>query len=124
LWRDPKYLLDMLLAARDVQSLASGLTREDLEASRLHQLALVKAIEIAGEAARQVSAQTRAAHPEIPWQQIVGMRHRLVHDYNRIDLDIVWRVAQAHIPELIAQLEPLVPPDEPPDDTGGQADPD
>ena len=112
MWRDPKYLLDMPLAARDVQSVARGLTRDALESSRLHQLALVKAIEIIGEAARQVSAQTRAAHPEMPWQRIIAMRHRLVHDYNRIDFDVVWRVAQVELAELIAQLEPLVPPDD------------
>lgn len=110
--RERTYLVDMLVAARDVRALTGGLTREPLEESRLHQLALAKAIELIGEAARQVSERTRAAHPEIPWPQIIRMRHRLVHDYGRIDLEVVWRVTQIYVPELIAQLEPLVPPED------------
>jgi uncharacterized protein with HEPN domain len=67
--RDPKYLLDMLLAAEDARSFASSLSRDDLEQSRLHQYTIVRALEIIGEAGRMVSPQTKDAHPEIPWQE-------------------------------------------------------
>jgi len=50
-------------------------------------------------------------HPEIPWRSIIGMRNQLVHKYDDVDLDVVWRVVQHEIPELIALIEPLVPPD-------------
>ncbi len=107
--RDPKYLLDMLLAAEDARSFASSLSRDDLDQSRLHQYAIVRVIEIIGEAGRMVSPQTKDAHPEIPWRLIVNMRHRLVHDYGNVDLDIVWDVIQNDLPPLIEQLRALAP---------------
>jgi uncharacterized protein with HEPN domain len=77
--RDPAYLLDMLQAAQEAQRLCTGLTWEEFEKSKLHQYALVKVIEIIGEAARAVSEEAKAAHPEIPWAPIVDMRNHLVH---------------------------------------------
>src|SRR5947208_1979124 len=111
--RDPAFLLDMLNAAREVQALSAGLTEEAFRQSKLHQYALVKLIEIIGEAARAISAETKAAHPEIPWVAISDMRNHLVHRYFRIDLSLVWDVVQHHVGPLIAQLEPLVPPETP-----------
>ncbi|MCI0409886.1 MAG: DUF86 domain-containing protein [Acidobacteria bacterium] len=111
--RDPAYLLDMLNAAREVQALSQGLTCEAFQQSKLHQYALVKLIEIIGEAARAITEETKAAHPEIPWVPIIDMRNHLIHRYFRIDLPRVWDVVENHIAPLIAQLEPLVPPDQP-----------
>ncbi len=111
--RDPAYLLDMLQAAREAQRLSAGLTWDQFQQSTLHQYALVKVVEIIGEAARAVSEETKAAHPEIPWQPIIDMRNHLVHRYFRIDLPRVWDVVQNHLAPLVAQLEPLVPPDVP-----------
>jgi len=111
--RDPAYLLDMLNAAREVQSLSAGLTEEAFRQSKLHQYALIKLIENIGEAARVISAETKAAHPEVPWGAIIDMRNHLVPRYFRIDQALVWDVVQNHIPPLIARLEPLVPPDTP-----------
>jgi uncharacterized protein with HEPN domain len=115
MWRDEKYLLDMLLAARDARQFTVCLTREAFEQSRLHQRAIVNALQTTGEAARRISEPTREAHPEIPWARIVGMRHRLVHDYSNIDLDIVWDVVQHDVPALVRAIEPLIPPDPTPD---------
>ncbi len=120
--RDPAYLLDMLQAAKEAQALSTGLTLEALQASKLHQYALVKVIEIIGEAARAISDETKAANPNIPWPAIIGMRNQLVHRYFNIDLSIVWDVVQNHLAPLIAHLEPVVPaeppstppPDQPP----------
>lgn len=89
-WRDPKYLLDMLLAARDAESVTVDLSRDQFKQNRTAQLAAAHALQIIGEAAGRVSQQTQELHPEIPWRQIIGMRNRLVHDYGRIDLDIIW----------------------------------
>ena len=111
--RDDAYLLDMLLAARRAQRFCAGITWEEFERSDLHQYAVFKAIEVLGEAARLISDQTRRAHPEIAWEQIAGMRKRLIHEYFRIDLPTVWETVQDEIPPLIAQIEPLVPPDAP-----------
>jgi len=111
--RDPAYLLDMLQAARDAQALCAGLTWESFQASKLHQYALVKILENIGEAARAISDEAKAAHPAIPWPAIIGMRNHLVHRYFRIDLPVVWDVLQNHVGPLIAQLEPIVPPEAP-----------
>jgi uncharacterized protein with HEPN domain len=110
--RDDAYLLDMLIAARDAMSFLQGVAAEQFVASRIHQQAVMKALETIGEAAARVSEATRAAHPEVPWREIIGMRHRLVHDYFEIDLDKVWDTVRGDLPSLIAKLEPLVPPEE------------
>ena len=68
-------------------------------------------VQIVGEAAQNLSPSLKEAHPEIPWLEIVGMRHRLVHDYLHIDVDLVWDVVEQDIATLITQIEPLVPPD-------------
>lgn len=111
---DPAYLLDMLQAAREVQELSKGLTWEAFQKSRLHQHALVRLIEIIGEAARAISTVTKDAHPEIPWQPIIDMRNHIVHRYFQIDLTRVWEVVERHIAPLIQQIEPLLPPPSPP----------
>ena len=87
---DAARLLDMLLAAREAAALADGLTFAAFESNRMAQLAILKAVETVGEAASHVGADTRESNPEIPWSGIVGMRHRLVHGYFRINLARVW----------------------------------
>jgi uncharacterized protein with HEPN domain len=110
--KDDAYLLDMLIAARDAVAFVTGLSREQFDASRVHQLAVLKALEIIGEAAARLTEETRAAHPRIPWREIVGMRHRLVHGYFEVDLNKVWDTVQNDLPPLIALLETAVPPEE------------
>ena len=112
MWRDQAYLLDMLTAARDALDFAAGLTRDEYEASRLAQYAVSHALQIIGEAAARVSDDTRNSVLDVPWTQLIGLRNRLVHDYGRIDRDILWNTLQADIPSLITQLERLVPPDQ------------
>lgn len=76
------------------------------------QDAIIRNIQVMGEAVKKISAEMRAAHPEVPWRDIAGMRDRLVHDYFGISLDIVWDVAKNHIPPLRESL-PRVLPKEP-----------
>lgn len=108
---DSVYFLDMLLAAQDISEFLSGLRFEQFKESKLHRNAVLKSIEIIGEAAARITKETRSANPQIPWKEIVGMRNRLVHDYFRVDLLQVWDVAQEDIPPLIDLLRPLVPPE-------------
>ncbi|MEO7793734.1 MAG: HepT-like ribonuclease domain-containing protein [Thermoanaerobaculia bacterium] len=109
--RDEALLLDMLLAARDCRAFTSGKSFEDLQGDRMLQFALFKLIEILGEAAARISVDLQGAHPEIPWSRITGMRHRLVHAYFDVNLEIVHEVVERDLPELIRQLERLVPPE-------------
>ncbi len=111
--RDNAYLLDMLNAARDIQRICAGMTWETFQQSRVHQLAVIKLIENIGEAARAISEDTQNTHPEIPWVPIIDMRNHLIHRYFRIELERAWAVVESHMAPLIAQLEPLVPPEQP-----------
>ncbi len=107
---DTALLVDMLIAAREARDLASGVTPEALPGNRLLQLALEKLVENLGEAASRLSPEARSKLPELPWRDIIGMRHRLVHDYMRVDLEKLWQVIAADLEPLIAAIEPLVPP--------------
>jgi uncharacterized protein with HEPN domain len=118
--RETGLLLDMLQAARELKKLSEGLSYDAFRDSRLHFLAFAKLIEIIGEAARATSEETRAAHPEIPWIRIIDMRNHLIHRYFNIQPVRIWDVVENHLDALIAQLEPLVPPESepaPPDAT-------
>lgn len=108
---DAAYLLDMILAARDALSFTEGMSYSDFVLDRRTQLSVVKCVEIVGEAAANVSEDTRRVHPDIPWAQIVGMRNRLVHVYFDIDLQVLWATVHHDLPALITLLQPLVPPE-------------
>jgi uncharacterized protein with HEPN domain len=114
MWRDDAYVLDMLLAARKVLRFTAGIDWERFERDELVQNAVMRQIQIIGEAARKVSLQYKSDHPEVPWKAITGMRNRLVHEYFRILPDRVWEVVEKHIPVLAQLLEPLVPPEDAP----------
>ena len=107
--RDAALLLDMLLAARDAVGFLAGVDEAAFLDSRLHQNAVIRSLEVIGEAAAKVSQATRSAHPQIEWRDMIGMRHRLIHGYADVRLDLVWTVAANQLPPLIAALEPLVP---------------
>ena len=107
--RDAALLLDMLLAARDALEFVEGFDEAAFLASRLHHNAAIRSLEIIGEAAGKVSAATQATNPEIPWREITGMRHRLIHGYAEVRLDLVWMVLRDRLGPLIAILEQLVP---------------
>ena len=111
--RDDGLLLDMLLYCDEAVQLASALTFGEFATSRLHQLAIIKAVETIGEAASQVSEGTRQARAEIPWPEIIGMRNRLVHGYGAIRLELVWKTVQQDIPALGDQLRRIVPKEAP-----------
>ena len=111
MWRDEALLLDMLLSARKALRFTDGMDWSRFQSDELVQNAVMHVIQVIGEASSKVTDAFKTAHPEVPWPAIVGMRHRLVHDYTRIDLPTVWRVVQVHLPELIRLLEPLIPPE-------------
>ena len=110
--RSEAYLLDMLIHARKAVEFASGLTYERFTLSDLHQNAILRSIEIIGEAASHVNPETREVHSEIPWHEIIGMRNRLVHGYFEVNFIRVWDTVTQDLPALIAQLEPLFPTDD------------
>jgi uncharacterized protein with HEPN domain len=98
----------MLDHAQEAVDLAQGKSRADLDRDRLLELALVRLLEIIGEAANRVPREGRARYPEIPWHQIVSLRNRLIHGYDAVDLDILWQIIEHDLPPLIAALETLL----------------
>ncbi|GAB4581914.1 MAG: DUF86 domain-containing protein [Anaerolineales bacterium] len=82
------------------------------ENSELHQNAVIRSLEVIGEAARLVSEEIRTKYSDIPWKQIVGMRHRLIHEYFRVNLKTVWEATQNDLPGLVEKLKTIIPPDE------------
>jgi uncharacterized protein with HEPN domain len=101
----------MIDAAETTQAFIAGRQRADLDSDQMLLFALVRAVEIIGEAASRVTPETRAATPAVPWAAIVGMRNRLIHAYFDIDRDILWRTVTEEIPPLITLLAALLPAD-------------
>jgi uncharacterized protein with HEPN domain len=102
-------LRHMLDAAKEAVSFVSGRSREDLGTDRQLVLSLQKLVEIVGEAATQVSEARRAKMPKIPWNEVIGMRHRLTHAYMDVDLDVLWSTVIGDLPPLIKALENVAP---------------
>lgn len=82
--------------------------RADLDRDRMLNLALVRLLEILGEAANRVPPEERALHPGIPWPQLGGLRNRLIHEYDNVDHDILWQILTRDLPPLVRELEGLV----------------
>jgi uncharacterized protein with HEPN domain len=103
-------LRHMLDSAREAVSLVEGKTRRDLDHTRLLQLGLTRLVEIIGEAWARVPKQTRDKLPTIPWADVVGMRNKLIHGYDTVDLDIPWYTVRNELPGLIEALEQATDP--------------
>lgn len=98
----------MLDAAREALEFVSGRTRQELDTDRMLVLSLVKEIEIIGEAASRLSQESQSSIPGIPWQDVIGMRNRLIHVYYDVNLDIVWSAVTKELPSLVADLEKVI----------------
>lgn len=110
--RDPRVTLcQMRDHAREAMDLALGKTRKDLDEERVLNLALVRLLEIIGEAANRVPATDRERYARVPWEQIIGLRHRLIHAYDRVDFDILWQIVTRDLPPLVAELEKILASD-------------
>lgn len=106
--RDDEYALDVLIAARTALSFVGTMTADAFLQDVEKQSAVLFQITILGEAARRVSEAYRAEHPLVQWAQMAAMRNRIVHEYDEIDLDIVWEVVSRELPELVATLRVFV----------------
>jgi len=110
--RDLQSLLDMLQSAQIVMDYIAGRQRDELTTDLQFQDAMIRRLLIIGEASKRVSEATRQNLTTIPWAAISGMRNRLVHEYDEIDLDVIWDTAVNSLPNLILELEKVVPPNE------------
>lgn len=95
-------------AAREALGFVAGRNRSELDTNRMLVLALVKDLEIIGEAASKISMECRSRNPGLPWAEMIGMRNRLTHAYFGIDLDIVWDTVTSNLSPLVAELESVI----------------
>jgi uncharacterized protein with HEPN domain len=101
---DELRLTHMLDHALEAMAMCRGRERADLDRDRMLNLALVRLVEIVGEAANRVSDARQQRHPEIPWRQVIGVRNRIAHGYDQIDYDILWAIVRDDLPPLVDQL--------------------
>lgn len=104
---DHVYLEHILESIRKVEDFINGVTKFEFDQSVLIQDAVIRNIEIIGEATKKISKQFTQLHPEIPWQDMAGMRDKLIHDYLDVDLEVVWKTVESDLPllkELIQKI--------------------
>ena len=107
---DLNRLSEMLAAALKAQSYVYDQDRIVLDKNEMLALAVTRLLEIIGEAARNVSEETQFKIPELPWPAIIGMRHRIAHDYLHVDYDVIWDTLIDDLPKLVKVLQRLLPP--------------
>jgi uncharacterized protein with HEPN domain len=100
----------MIEAADEAISFAQSRNRGDLNKDRMLTVALMREIEVVGEAASKISEDFKLLHPEIPWALIIGMRNKLIHAYFDINLDILWQTVTGNLPLLKEQLDSILEP--------------
>lgn len=102
-------LLDILNAAKRAQSFLGTADRNSFDDDLKTQSSVLHQILILGEAVKRLSVQFRNSHPDMPWREYAGMRDVLIHAYDSVDLDEVWKTMKTDVPKLIAYVQPLVP---------------
>lgn len=112
--RDDVTLLQIADSGNLAVEFAKGMDWYDFTADLRTQSAIIHRLLVIGEAVKRLSFAFRAAHPAIPWPVIAGMRDRLIHEYDTVDLAEVWRVVNEDVPDLLRYLEPLLPREGPP----------
>jgi uncharacterized protein with HEPN domain len=98
----------MLDHAQEAVEMVRNRSRTDLDTDRMLNLALVRLMEIVGEAAVRIPEEFRSRHPQVPWRDVAALRHRLIHGYDTVNFDILWTIIQHDLPPLIAQLEAII----------------
>jgi uncharacterized protein with HEPN domain len=107
--RNAAVLLDIARAGRLVLEFKRGTDKATFLQDLKTQSAVLHQLMIMGEAVKRLSSDFRAEHSEIPWSLVAGMRDKLIHGYDIVDLDEVWKTAEADVPELLHSIEPLLP---------------
>jgi uncharacterized protein with HEPN domain len=107
--REKEYLADMVEAMQRIMDYTLELTYEEFLADRKTQDAVLRNLQVMGEAVKKLSAPVKQAHPHLPWKEMAGMRDKVVHDYFGINYDIVWSIAKRELPVLLPSLTAILP---------------
>ncbi len=106
-------MLDVARAARRAMAHVEGMSEEEFLAAPQVQDAVLYQVSVVGEAARRASVSYREAHPDLPWREMTGMRYKLIHDYDEVELRVVWETVTRDLPELLAKLAAVLPGEQP-----------
>jgi uncharacterized protein with HEPN domain len=110
--RDNAILLDIARAARLILEFKQEMDKRTFVADLKTQSAVLHQLMVMGEAVKRLSAEFRALHPAIPWSLMAGMRDKLIHGYDLVELDRVWKTVEVDVPAVLAAIEPLLPKQE------------
>jgi uncharacterized protein with HEPN domain len=111
--RELSYLKDMLNSAKLAQEFVKNTDMQIFESDLMRQAAVTRQLEIIGEAARRISTESQTEIADIPWRQIVGMRNRIIHEYDRLNFERIWQTVQVSLPPLIITLEKIIQSESP-----------
>jgi len=106
--KDKAYLQHILDAISDTEKFLENVTQDAFFKNKEKQYAVLRALEIIGEATKNLSKEFRAKHREIPWRDIAGMRNKLIHEYFGVKLELVWRTVKNRLPELKKQISKIL----------------
>ncbi len=109
--RDDAYLVDILESAKIALAYVAGKAWDEFYEDMQCQDAVLRRIEIIGEAARHVSPQTQKKYPQIPWRDLTVLRNLVIHQYDAVDINQVWDTTQNRLPSLVDELAKIVPPE-------------
>ncbi|MEM2109997.1 MAG: DUF86 domain-containing protein [Candidatus Odinarchaeota archaeon] len=107
--RDYKnYLKDIIMNIEDIEGFIINMDMEEFKKDKRTSNAVIRSLEVIGEAAKKIPQEITSQYPQIPWNKITGMRDRLIHEYFGVDLEIVWKTVKSDLPALKILLENLL----------------
>lgn len=106
---DDALFLDMLIAARKIQTFVANMSEDEFKVHEMAKSAVIREFQVIGEAARMISDAGKVEHPDLEWKMIAGMRNRLIHEYFAIRYELVWQTIQNDLAPLITEIEKILP---------------
>ncbi len=102
------YILDIRESLKEVKEFTHGIDLEDFLKDKKTTNAVIRSLEVLGEAAKKIPEEMRQRYPEVPWRRMTGMRDKLIHEYHGVDLETIWSVVKTELPPLESHVEKII----------------